>query len=189
MRSSGIYQIQSKIKPERTYIGSAKDIGHRWRCHLYELRKDKQQNKILQNHYNKYGEADLIFTVLLKCDKEDLLKNEQYFIDTYNPYFNICRKANRPEAYRLKMSEEHKEKLRKLFKGVPLSEEHKQKLRESHIGKKLTQEHKDKISAGNKGKKKPEGFGLKVSERNILNGIIPPSQKGREKISNNFISN
>jgi hypothetical protein len=26
----GVYQIQSKIKPDRIYIGSAKSIGRRW---------------------------------------------------------------------------------------------------------------------------------------------------------------
>ena len=33
------------------------------------------------------------------------------------------------------MSEEHKEKLRKLFTGVPKSEEHKEKIRNASLGK------------------------------------------------------
>jgi hypothetical protein len=34
---SSIYQIQSKIKPERIYIGSAVNIKHRWGIHLSDL--------------------------------------------------------------------------------------------------------------------------------------------------------
>lgn len=92
MKISGIYQIQSKIKPERIYIGSAINIDDRWRCHLKDLRKNKHQRK-LQNHFNKYGESDLQFSILLPCEKADLIKTEQYFIDSHKPYFNICPTA------------------------------------------------------------------------------------------------
>ena len=54
---SGIYKIQSIIKPERCYIGSAVNIQKRWRDHKRELRNNKHSNKKLQNHCNKYGES------------------------------------------------------------------------------------------------------------------------------------
>jgi group I intron endonuclease len=93
MKISGIYKIQSKIKPEKIYIGSAVNITNRWRQHIHYLKNNKHPNKKLQNHYNKYGETDLQFSILLGCEKNDLLKIEQYFIDSYNPWFN-----NRPIA-------------------------------------------------------------------------------------------
>jgi group I intron endonuclease len=93
MKISGIYQIQSKIKPERIYIGSAININSRWNMHLFRLRKKEHHSIKLQNHYNKYRESDLQFSVLLGCDKGDLIKIEQYFIDSYNPWFNIAKKA------------------------------------------------------------------------------------------------
>jgi group I intron endonuclease len=93
MKISGIYKIQSVVHPERIYIGSAVSVNNRWNCHLCNLKLKKHSNKKLQNHYNKYGESDLQFSLLLGCDKKDLIKNEQYFIDSYNPYFNICKKA------------------------------------------------------------------------------------------------
>lgn len=40
------------------------------------------------------------------------------------------------------MSEEHKEKLRKLFTGVPKSEEHKEKLRNASLGQKHPERRK-----------------------------------------------
>ncbi len=73
MKLSGIYQIQSKIKPERCYIGSAIHISNRWTKHLSELRLNRHHSRKLQLHYNKYGESDLQFSVLLGCEKEDLL--------------------------------------------------------------------------------------------------------------------
>jgi group I intron endonuclease len=88
MGVSGIYKIQSITKPERIYFGSAVNIKARWRSHLFDLRKNKHHSKKLQRHYDKYGKSDLMFSILLGCDKEDLIKIEQYFLDSYRPYFN-----------------------------------------------------------------------------------------------------
>ena len=68
--SSGIYKIESKIKPERIYIGSSVNIIARWKNHLYELRKNKHRNNKLQNHYNKYGESDLLFSIMSKSHRK-----------------------------------------------------------------------------------------------------------------------
>lgn len=93
MNISGIYKIESKLKPNRVYIGSAICILHRWNTHLCQLRKNKHHSKKLQRHYLKYGESDLVFSILLGCDKEDLIKTEQYFLDSYKPYFNNSQTA------------------------------------------------------------------------------------------------
>jgi hypothetical protein len=95
MKISGIYKIQSIIKPQRCYIGSAVNIHKRWWNHAWELRNNRHHSIILQRHYNKYGEADLQFSVLLGCNKEDLVSIEQYFVDFYNPYFNINKITRR----------------------------------------------------------------------------------------------
>jgi group I intron endonuclease len=110
MKTTGIYKIQSVIKPERVYVGSAVNIGHRWTNHLADLRKNKHASIKLQRHFNKYGEIDLQFSVLLGCEKEDLLKVEQYFIDSYNPYFNTCKIAG--SSLGVKHSEETRKKLK-----------------------------------------------------------------------------
>lgn len=181
MRISGIYKIQSKIKPERIYIGSSISISKRWNSHIEHLRKNKHYNKKLQRHFNKYGESDLQFTIILGCDKEDLIKIEQYFIDSYNPYFNNCKfaysrlgqKAS-PETL-LKMSGVRKNKKRKLFsdewkknigrslkgrnawnkgiRGIRLSDQTKNKMSKSKMGHITTGETRMKISKANKGYK------------------------------------
>ncbi len=161
MKISAIYIIQSKIKPKRIYIGSAVNYHKRKQLHLCELRKNKHHSNILQNHYNKYGESDLQFSVLLGCEKEDLIKTEQYFIDSYNPYFNVCKIAGNCLGIKYKRSDANKLKQSLLRKGnknllgFKFSDESKKKMRQSHLGIKFSQERKDKMSKSMKGIKKP----------------------------------
>jgi group I intron endonuclease len=105
-----IYKIQSQLHPERCYIGSAVNISNRKYEHLKKLRRNKHHSIKLQNHYNKHGESDLIFTVLLGCDKEDLIIYEQYFIDALSPWFNICKKAGNTLGIKGVWSEETKKR-------------------------------------------------------------------------------
>ncbi|HBE43698.1 MAG TPA: hypothetical protein DDW27_21390 [Bacteroidales bacterium] len=174
MKISGIYQIQSKRKPERIYIGSAVDIHKRWNLHLRDLRKNKHHSKKLQRHYDKYREADLYFSILLGCNKKDLIKTEQYFLDSYRPYFNSSLIAGSNLGF--KFSEKSKEKMRK-----PKSLEARRKMSEAKRGKPSlnkgkkypnwhqTEEAKNKISNGLKGKPKSETHRLKMVE--IRNNI------------------
>jgi group I intron endonuclease len=117
MKISGIYQIQSLIKPERIYIGSAMDINHRWKTHLNLLKKGEHHSIKLQNHFNKYGKNDLVFTIIELCFSEYLIIIEQHYIDIYNPNFNICKRAESRKG--VKASEETKQKQRDARKGKP----------------------------------------------------------------------
>jgi len=90
---SGIYQIQSKIKPERIYIGSAMNIKDRWKVHLRDFKQRGHHSVKFKNHFNKYGESDLIFTIIEPCFSAFLLAREQYYLDTLKPYFNLCKIA------------------------------------------------------------------------------------------------
>ena len=130
MKISGIYKIESRKKPTRIYIGSSCNISKRWISHINRLRGYKHKNSKLQSHYNKYGEADLIFSILLGCDEEDLLKTEQYFIDFYKPWFNINILAT--SRFGAKISEESKEKIRQVNIGRKHSPETKRKMSETH---------------------------------------------------------
>jgi hypothetical protein len=53
MEFSAIYKIQSKIKPERIYIGSSGNITDRWYNHMTELKGNRHSNNKLQNHIPK----------------------------------------------------------------------------------------------------------------------------------------
>lgn len=184
---TGIYKIQSKKFNDRCYIGSASNINGRWIKHLCSLRKNEHHSIKLQRHYNKYGEADLEFIVIVGCNKEDLLKHEQYFLDSFKPYFNICLTAGNTlgrkctdetklkiskSAKLRKYSEEDKKRLSDALKGNTYwlgkhpSEETKLKISKAHKGKLCSDETKKKISDANKGRKHSEETKQKIKESN-----------------------
>lgn len=195
MKISGIYKIQSKIKPERIYIGSAVDIKKRWGEHLCELRKGKHYNSRIQRHFSKYGESDFIFSIIVACDKENLTNQEQFFMDSLCPYFNLSPTAGNVTGYRhtpemiawfsetrkgKKLSAQHIESLKKAQKGRVLSEETKVKISKSHIGLGHTEETRKKLSESHKGKIVSEETRKKLS----LAGMgRKPSEETRRKLS------
>jgi len=140
---TGVYKIESILKPKRCYIGSSINIENRLFSHLNLLSRNIHPNKKLQNHFNKYGVDDINFNVIAICEKDILLKEEQYFIDSYKPWFNL-----RPIAENnlgLKLSEKTKQKMRKISLslglrppsrlGIKNSEESNRKRREKMLGK------------------------------------------------------
>lgn len=167
---SGIYKIQSIIKPDRIYIGSAANLGSRRRSHFNELKFNKHHNVKLQRHVNKYGIDDLVFSIVACCDKKELIPDnnviwiEQCFLWAYKhensniPWFNICPIAGssagikrRPETIRrgFHHTEETKQKMRH-----PASEEAKRNMSIGRKGRKVfrSKEHNKKISEALKGR-------------------------------------
>lgn len=147
MNASGIYKIQSKIKPERCYIGSAKNMRNRKWDHLYRLKKRIHHSAKLQAHYNKYGRGDLSFSVVAYCDKADLIPDEkgiiqleQFYIDAFKSWFNMCPTAH--SHLGLKYSKEVCDKMGELHKGKPVWNK----------GLKATAEARHNQSLGHKGK-------------------------------------
>lgn len=166
MKITCIYKISSKIK-NRIYIGSAIDYYSRIRIHKHQLLKNIHHSKKLQNHVNKYGFEDLQFTILENnIDVNDLIKKEQYYINEFKPYFNICKIAG--NSYGVKRSKEFCIKLGELHKNNKYwvnkkhSEESKKKMSETHkkmvgelspnFGRKFSKEHLAKLSSARKGR-------------------------------------
>ena len=103
-----IYKISNTIN-DRIYIGSAVDFKRRIYVHKHRLLNNKH-NIILQNHVNKYGIDTLLFEIVEYVDcKENLLTREQFYLDTLNPYFNICKIAG--NSLGVKHSQQTKEKI------------------------------------------------------------------------------
>jgi len=74
-------------------FGSSIKIKTRWKTHQNKLSNNKHPNTHLQNTYNKYGESNFVYEILLNCAEEELLELEQYYIDYYQPEYNICKIA------------------------------------------------------------------------------------------------
>jgi len=124
MKVTGIYKIESKLKPERVYTGSAVNMKQRWIRHLSDLKLNKHHSIKLQRHYNKYGQSDLIFIIIELCFPEFLTAREQYYINKLKPYFNICKIAgsslgrNVSEETRKKLSESNKKPIIQFSKNM-----------------------------------------------------------------------
>jgi len=148
-KKPGIYLIESKINGKK-YVGSAANLYVRRHVHFSTLKYDKHYNKHLQRHFNKYSN-DLEFSILEYCEKEDLIKREQYYIDTLNPEFNMCKVAG--SCLGKKLSGETKRKISEMHKGKRLSKEHREKISIANKGKTVSEEARRKIGDGNRGEK------------------------------------
>lgn len=65
-------------------------------------------NKKLQNSWNKHGEDIFQYYILEFCSEENLVKREQFYIDTLKPEYNLIY-----EVIKIKMSKESRQKMSK----------------------------------------------------------------------------
>lgn len=86
-----IYKISNSIN-NKFYIGSALKFKNRYRQHKHHLLKNTHCNRKLQNFVNKYGFETLNFEII-EFNVLNIIEREQYYIDTLNPFFNICKIA------------------------------------------------------------------------------------------------
>ena len=91
--SSGIYMLYSKADPKKTYIGSCVDFTARRMLHEAQLHNGTHHNSHLQNHCNKYGVDDIMFLIVKFCPRDQLIEEEQKYLDMLKPAFNICYTA------------------------------------------------------------------------------------------------
>jgi DNA-binding Xre family transcriptional regulator len=90
-----IYQIRN-LKNGRLYIGSSKDIEHRFRVHKHDLKHNKHHAYKLQQDWNIYGENSFVFEIVEEINNQIDLKNqEQFWIDKFNTYTDGYNTYNR----------------------------------------------------------------------------------------------
>jgi len=167
--SSGIYKIVNCVNPSEYYIGSAVKFSKRFLKHMSDLKKHIHHNCHLQKIYDEYGLDNLVFEIIEYVDnKVDIITREQYYIDTLNPRYNICKIAGSQLGQ--KRSDETKHKIGKASKGRKHTEETKLKI--SKAQKNMSEETKHKMSELRKGiknmlgKKHSEKTKRKMSENN-----------------------
>lgn len=178
---TGIYKIQSITKPERIYIGSAVNYEGRKSVHLHKLRTNAHHSKKLQNHFNKYGEEDLVFSIVRQCDRNELESIEQHLITNLNPWFNICpvvgttlgatwalseqARKNISEGHKgMKHSDESKKKRSDKLKGHQPSELARQRSSETHKGQVLNERQLEALRTARTNNQHAKGKHWKLSE-------------------------
>ena len=182
----GVYSIEH-ISGKR-YIGSSTNLKRRNKQHVRALRSGRHINSHLQSAWNKYGDDEFTFSVLLLCEIKDMLFYEQRAIDIYEAAgaggFNKSPTAGSTFGY--KHSDEYKKALSKRMTGRKLSEETKtligagrighrhtneakEKIRQSKIGMKHTPETRENISAAKKGNSLSEETKRKIGLAHLGN--------------------
>jgi len=196
MKICGIYKI-TNIVNNKVMIGQSKDITLRWRNYKTQLKYNKWHNLHLQRAWNKYGEQNFKFEVILECPIETLDKEEIRLIEEYNSRndkygYNIKEGGDR-HAH----SEETKRRISEKHKGKVLSPEHRAKLCLARRKRITSAETKEKISQSSKGKIVSEETRLKLSIANkgkqilfseeqkakLVARLKNPSKETREKMS------
>lgn len=114
-KRAGVYEIEIA---GYKYYGSSININARKQSHISKLRSGKHRNQRLQRCFDKYGEDAMSFKILVVCDEESVLDEEQKYLDENignDNCLNFCRSASAPMA------------------GISFNKEHKDKLRESNL--------------------------------------------------------
>lgn len=182
--NSGIYKI-TNTKNNKFYIDSAANFDVRWKKHLQKLRTNKHPNIHLQRAYNKDGEPSFSFSVLLTCATEDLIKQEQVFLDSEQPHYNICKIAGSTTG--VIRREETKEKLRAAATGKKQSKETIEKRMIQVRGRKFvyTAESKERQREAKRGVNNPMfkiGWDGQVLAMKLANLGVPRKDETKKKI-------
>ena len=87
MKISAVYKITNAITGD-FYIGSSKDVKHRWANHKCPSVWNKQPNNQLYKDMQKYGIDNFSFQILTEVEADSLKELEQQFIEMLNPTYN-----------------------------------------------------------------------------------------------------
>ena len=104
----GIYKIINTITGD-FYIGSSKNVKHRWADHKCKSTWKNCPNNPLYKDMQKYGLENFVFEILEVVEPEELKEKEQQFIETLKPaYNNYYAKGLDIERYKDYQKEYHK---------------------------------------------------------------------------------
>lgn len=172
---TGVYLIKNKINGT-FYVGQSVSIASRWSGHKTTLRNKTHTNVKLQNAFNKYGEDVFEFSILERCEKEDLLDLEIKYYDElliHNKSYNLER-PKKADIFPKKGSKPGR------TPGFNLTDKQKEHLSKINTGKKrnLTDEQRAEVRAqlasiqalGVAAARTPEAI-AKMQETRKLNGV------------------
>ena len=120
MKICGVYKITNTATGD-FYIGSSKDVKHRWREHKCPSALNKHPNNQMYHDIQKYGIEKFVFEILTEVEPEQLKEIEQQFIEKMHPTYNSNR-ANgwdfeRYKEYKKEDQREYQKKYRQSEKG------------------------------------------------------------------------
>jgi len=118
--AKGVY-IFEVVNKNICYVGSSINLYNRVCSYFLPSILNKADRKVLR-YLKKYGFTDIKLILLILDSNstwEQVLELEQYYIDTLSPKLNVDLVAGGYNGYHSPMSQEARDRLRKL-KGIPL---------------------------------------------------------------------
>ena len=116
MNYAYVYSIENKVNG-KCYIGSTTNPRVRWSKHKGDLNRKRHHSFVLQRAWDKYGEDNFSFKVLLKCDKKDKIEYENRCMVLQS--YNILKTARELHIF----TPEVRAKMRDVKLGVKYSKE------------------------------------------------------------------
>lgn len=92
---SGVYRWNNLIT-EASYVGSAIDLGRRFRDYFsikFIKKEILKNNSVIYRALLKYGYSNFNLEILEYCDKMSTINREQNYIDNLKPEYNLCLTA------------------------------------------------------------------------------------------------
>lgn len=193
---SGIYMWKNKING-KFYIGSSNNLKRRFITYYDENSLHKENGMLINKALLKHGHIAFTLYILEYCNVEDLLTREQYYLDTLNPPYNICRTAgstlgklhtsitkdkisnsklatNIGEANHF-FGKNHTLEAKDLMKNAKLNKnislDTKEKISLSKTGVQFTEEHQINLSLSKNNRKELLVLDLRTSKETIYSSI------------------
>ena len=115
MKISAVYKIINTVTGD-FYIGSSKNIKHRWADHKCPSKWNEYPNNQMYLDMQKYGVDKFVFEILEEVETDSLKETEQKFIEMLKPTYNN-RNANGWDIERRKKSHKEYQKTEKYKKS------------------------------------------------------------------------
>ncbi len=124
--NTGVYLITNLVN-NKVYVGSTgRSFDVRWSQHKLALNHGTHHSPHLQRSWDKYGESNFVFEVVVRCPKRACIEKEQLYLDLLDPTnrskgYNLLPVADSPKG--VKMSEATRLKMSLAQKGIPKTPE------------------------------------------------------------------
>lgn len=113
---SAVYKIVNIVTNE-CYVGSSKNVFHRWACHKCPSKWKQHPNSSLYNDMQKYGLDKFRFQILCPVEPEHLKEVEQELIEMIQPAYN----NNRANGLDIERQKDYQKEYRQSDKGKEIN--------------------------------------------------------------------
>ena len=136
---SAIYEIMNTVTNEY-YVGSSKNVLHRWSEHRCPSTWKKESNKLLYQAFQKYGLDKFRFQILCPVMPEYLKQVEQELIEMIQPAYN----NHRADGFDVERRKKYKMDYQKTNKYKEIHRKSDMKYRQSDKGKEASRKRSKK---------------------------------------------